>query len=47
MIDGEIDLSIGADLSDRPFIFNEFTTAGIPLLIAMILRARRSARSSA
>jgi simple sugar transport system permease protein len=37
MINGEIDLSIGGTYLIAPFIFNEFTSAHIPLLIAMIL----------
>jgi simple sugar transport system permease protein len=37
MINGEIDLSIGGTYLICPFIFNEFTSAHIPLLIAMIL----------
>ncbi len=37
MINGEIDLSVGGTYLICPFIFNEFTSAHIPLLIAMIL----------
>jgi simple sugar transport system permease protein len=37
MINGEIDLSIGGTYLICPFIFNEFTSAHIPLLLAMIL----------
>jgi simple sugar transport system permease protein len=37
MINGEIDLSVGGTYLIAPFIFNEFTSAHIPLLIAMIL----------
>ena len=37
MINGEIDLSIGGTYLICPFIFNEFTSAHIPLILAMIL----------
>ena len=37
MINGEIDLSIGGTFLISPFIFNEFTSAHIPLVIAMLL----------
>lgn len=37
MINGEIDLSIGGTYLICPFIFNEFTSAHIPLIPAMIL----------
>jgi simple sugar transport system permease protein len=37
MINGEIDLSIGAVYLFTPFVFYKFTTAGLPLIPAMIL----------
>jgi len=37
MINGEIDLSVGGTYLICPFIFNEFTSAHIPLIPAMIL----------
>ena len=37
MVNGEIDLSIGGTWLISPFIFNEFTGAHIPLVIAMLL----------
>jgi simple sugar transport system permease protein len=37
MINGEIDLSIGAVYLFAPFIFHEFYDAGIPLMLALIL----------
>jgi simple sugar transport system permease protein len=37
MINGEIDLSVGGTYLICPFIFNEFTSVHIPLLLAMIL----------
>jgi simple sugar transport system permease protein len=37
MINGEIDLSVGGTYLISPFIFNEFTSAHIPLILAMLL----------
>ena len=37
MINGEIDLSIGAVYLFAPFIFHEFNDAGIPLMLALLL----------
>src|SRR5437764_15079950 len=37
MINGEIDLSIGAVYLFTPFVFYKFTTAGLPLIPSMIL----------
>src|SRR5437588_5516682 len=37
MINGEIDLSIGAVWLFIPFVFYKFTTAGIPLVPSLIL----------
>jgi len=37
MINGEIDLSIGAVYLLTPFVFFKFTTAGVPLIPALIL----------
>src|SRR5947209_13627619 len=37
MINGEIDLSIGAVYLFTPFVFYKFTTAGLPLVPSMIL----------
>src|SRR5437588_5108516 len=37
MINGEIDLSIGAVYLFTPFVFYKFTTAGLPLIPSVIL----------
>src|SRR5262245_57844194 len=37
MINGEIDLSIGAVYLFAPFMFHEFHVAGLPLLVALAL----------
>ena len=37
MINGEIDLSIGAVYLFAPFMFHEFHVAGVPLLVALAL----------
>src|SRR4029079_11602088 len=37
MINGEIDLSIGAVYLFAPFMFHEFYTAGVPLTLAFVL----------
>ena len=41
MINGEIDLSIGAVYLFAPFMFHEFHVAGLPLLLALALRDGR------